>query len=594
MPSILLEIQETVKKYAHIMSKIAQVEVEVVDENLFRVAGTGMFEEHVNEDMSPEGYVYEYILRTGKTEIIYEPGAESLCQSCPRKGSCGEEIEISMPLHLDDKTIGVIGLVGSTKAQRDLILSDETMYLELLSQIADFITVKAAEVTEMKKRAVLLDTLDCVINHIERGILILDGNNVIKMSNASAREQLSNAVPEGSTTRITPTGDNFNHQNEYKMLLEGGEYFVMGHLYDLKEGQERYSKVLIFERTRDLQERYYELTSTVSPLSSFNMIGVSRQTMRMQEEIKKIAGSTSTVLITGESGTGKELVATAIWKASDRRDNRFIAINCGAIPEPLLESELFGYVKGAFTGADPNGRMGKFELANKGVIFLDEIGDMPLYLQVKLLRVLQERKIIRIGSNQVIPIDVRVIAATNKNLKEMMSINKFREDLYYRLNVIPFQIPPLRERPEDIKELVYYFADRYATLFGKKLWKISEESMENLYHYPWYGNVRELENTVEFMINMMEGDGILDNSTLPGNITEKKAVPRETPAGTIVEKPRGAVEDFSDTVRKLKDLEQKEIAKALRLYGNSTEGKKKAATELGIGLATLYRKQEGQ
>ena len=355
----------------------------------------------------------------------------------------------------------------------------------------------------------------------------------------------------------------------------------MGHFYDLSHDPQKYSKVLIFDNIRDIQDKYYEITTTVNPLCSFNIIGTSKQTVQMQEEIKKVAKSTSTVLITGESGTGKEMVATAIWKASDRRNNRFVAINCGAIPEPLLESELFGYVKGAFTGADPNGRMGKFELADKGVIFLDEIGDMPLYLQVKLLRVLQEKKIIRIGSNQVIPIDVRVIAATNKDLKEMMKAKKFREDLYYRLNVIPLKITPLRERRDDIRELVYFFANRYAKLFGKNLWKISEEVMEYLYKYPWHGNVRELENTMEYMINMMENDGVLDVETLPLNFLEEND-------DKIVEH----FEKVSTKVISLKELEKNEILKAINIYGNNTDGKKKAAKDLGIGLATLYRKIE--
>lgn len=584
MPSILLEIQETVMKYADIMSKVAQVEVEVVDENLFRVAGTGIFEQHVNEDMAQEGYVYEHLLRTGNVEIIYNPGKERLCQKCPKMDICSEEIEISMPIRLGGEIIGVIGLVGSTPEQKERVLSNEKMYLDLLAQIAEFIAVKAGELTESKKRAVLLDALDCVINHVEKGILILGGDNVVTMANKPAKRQLSVDMPEGQMAVVTPTGDNFSRQNEYKILLNGKEYFVMGHLYDLDQDPRRYSKVLIFESTREMQERFYEITNTVNPLSTFNIIGTSPQTRQMQEEIKKIARSTSTVLITGESGTGKELVATAIWKASDRRDNRFIAINCGAIPEPLLESELFGYVKGAFTGADPNGRMGKFELANKGVIFLDEIGDMPLYLQVKLLRVIQERKITRIGSNQVIPIDVRIIAATNKDLKEMMYNNKFREDLYYRLNVIPLKIAPLRERREDIRELVYYFAKRYASLFGKNLQKISEETMEHLYEYPWYGNIRELENTVEFMINMMEEDGVLNMGTLPANISEPQpGVGKTGESGTVV----------TDMVTPLRELERSEIAKAIRIYGNDTEGKKQAAKKLGIGLATLYRKMEG-
>lgn len=584
MPSILLEIQETVMKYADIMSKIAQVEVEVVDKNLYRVAGTGLFKQHVNEDMAQEGYVYEHLLRTGSVEIIYNPGKEQLCQKCPKKDSCSEEIEISMPIRLGGEIIGVIGLVGSSLEQKERVLSNEKMYLELLEQIADFIAVKAGELTESKKRAVLLDALDCVINHVEKGILILGGDNVVTMANEPAKRQLSIDMPEGQMAVVTPTGDNFSRQNEFKVLLNDKEYFVMGHLYDLDQDPRRYSKVLIFESTRAMQERFYEITNTVNPLSTFNIIGTSPQTLQMQEEIKKIARSTSTVLITGESGTGKELVATAIWKASDRRENRFIAINCGAIPEPLLESELFGYVKGAFTGADPNGRMGKFELANKGVIFLDEIGDMPLYLQVKLLRVIQERKIIRIGSNQVIPIDVRIIAATNKDLKEMMANNKFREDLYYRLNVIPLKIAPLRERREDIKDLVYYFANRYASLFDKNLLKISEETMDRLYEYPWYGNIRELENTVEFMINMMEEDGVLDTRTLPANISEP-----QTEAGTVIQNDMA----LQEAVIPLKELERGEILKALRLCGNDTEGKKQAAKKLGIGLATLYRKVEG-
>lgn len=601
MISILLQIQETVMKYADIMSKIAQVEVEVVDENLFRVAGTGIFREHINEDMSSEGYVYRHVLRTGAVEAIYEPGRGELCQNCPKKDGCREEIEISMPIRLRGNMIGVIGLVGSTRSQKALILSKEAMYLELLGQIADFIAAKAGEVTEMKKREVLVDTLDCVISHIEQGILILNGKGIVTMANESAKRQLSLTMPEGKRAQISPTGDNLNHQNEYKMLLGGKEYYLMGHLYDLERDPSRYSEVLIFDSTRALQERYYEITTAVNPLNTFNIIGRSPQTVHMQEEIKKIAKSVSTVLITGESGTGKELAASAIWKASDRRDNRFIAINCGAIPEPLLESELFGYVKGAFTGADPNGRMGKFELANKGVIFLDEIGDMPLYLQVKLLRVLQERKIVRIGSNQVIPIDVRVIAATNKNLKEMMAANKFREDLYYRLNVIPLHIAPLRQRREDIKDLVYSFAGRYASLFGKRLWKISEEAMDYLYRYPWYGNVRELENTVEFMINMMEEDGILNVNTLPGNLLEQVQTPSGAFGIRLEGERKGADEEEvsrrsgnMETVIKLKDLEKREIAKALRIYGSDTNGKRKAARALGIGLATLYRKGDSQ
>ena len=263
-------------------------------------------------------------------------------------------------------------------------------------------------------------------------------------------------------------------------------------------------------------------STTIHPVDCSNIIGDSPQMRKLKAEIGKIARSSSTVLITGESGTGKEMVASAIWNASERKDGRFVAINCAAIPEALLESELFGYVKGAFTGADPNGRIGKFELADKGIIFLDEIGDMPLYLQAKLLRVLQERKIMRIGSNQLIPIDVRIVAATNKNLKQMIREKKFREDLYYRLNVIPLELPPLRERKEDIETLAVFFAKRYARLLKKDFWKIPETVMDRLKSHPWEGNVRELENVMEFMVNMMGSDGILNEQTLPNDFRKQE------------------------------------------------------------------------
>lgn len=580
--SILLEIQDTVKGYAEIMSRVAQIEVEVVDENLYRIAGTGIYAAHVNEDMSAEGYVYRHVLRTGDLVIIYEPGREELCKSCPRQNICREEIEISMPIRLGEKSIGVIGLIGSSREQKERILGDESMYLELLGQIAGFISAKAAEVTELKRSKVLLETLRCVISHVDKGILIFGKEEKIAVANEAAEQQLSLKLSGKAQVSVVPTGDSLNHQNEYRIRIGDREYLVMGHMYDLDRDPEQYSRVLIFESTRAVRERYYEITNTVPPEGMADMIGNSRQTRQLKEEIRKVAKSASTVLITGESGTGKEIVASAIWKASDRRNGRFIALNCGAIPEPLLESELFGYVKGAFTGADPNGRMGKFELANKGVIFLDEIGDMPLYLQVKLLRVLQERKIIRIGSNQVIPVDVRIVAATNKNLKEMIEKKQFREDLYYRLNVIPLKIAPLRERTEDIRDLVLHFAGRYAGLLEKKLVSISEEAMDRMCRYPWYGNVRELENTVEFMVNMMGEDGILDSRTLPDHffgMPKDRELPqeKELPGKEIV---------------RLKDLEGQEIRKALKLYGEDTEGKKMAAKALGISLATLYRKLE--
>ena len=389
MESILVKIQDTVAKYADVLSKISRVDVEVVDNRLYRVAGTGMFSELVNQDMSAEGYVYRQVLKTGRRQIIYSPGRELICQNCPHCNDCQEEIEISMPVRTGMEIIGIIGLVGSSREQKERILGDEQLYLEFLEQIADFISTKAREYREMDNKNRLLDTLDCTIGYIDQGIVIIGDDHVITTSNEAAKKQLELDMPEGTYVEIEATGDRMNYQNEYKMKVGDREFSIMGHLYDLPQKKGRYAKLLLFENSKAIQKKYYEITSTVHTLDCSNIIGDSEGTQKMKREIMQVAQSSSTVLITGESGTGKEMVATAIWNASNRHSGRFVSINCAAIPEALLESELFGYVKGAFTGADPHGRIGKFELANKGVIFLDEIGDMPLYLQAKLLRVLQ-------------------------------------------------------------------------------------------------------------------------------------------------------------------------------------------------------------
>jgi len=291
------------------------------------------------------------------------------------------------------------------------------------------------------------------------------------------------------------------------------------------------------------------------------------------KSIKKISKNSSTVLITGESGTGKELIARAIHSLSDRSGMPFIAINCGAIPDTLLESELFGYEKGSFSGADPRGKIGKFEIANGGTVFLDEIADMPLYMQVKILRVLQEKVVTRIGAHQPKKVDVRIIAATNKNIPQMVKEQTFREDLFYRLNVIPIHSYPLRERKEDIKLLTQYFLNKYQAHFGRKGIKIDKSVWDLLYMYDWPGNVRELENAVEFTIAMLDNNNCIDINALPKSVRENKSVKRENG------------ETFN-----LKKLEMETINKVLEICGETTEGKLRASQLLGIGVATLYRK----
>ena len=425
----------------------------------------------------------------------------------------------------------------------------------------------------------LMKLLNVVIDNMGKGVLILDKEDRVVHANGSAVKQL--LLPRDCLQRkidIQATGDHILGLEEYKVALNDKVFYLIGEIIPVIPRVAEYDKIFIFNEIKEIKSEIYDLTNVASEINLNQILGEAPAMRQLKRQIAKIAESKSTVLITGESGTGKELIARAIYAESDRHSKPFVAINCGAIPDTLLESELFGYVKGAFTGADPRGKIGKFELANKGVIFLDEIADMPLYLQVKLLRVLQERKITRIGSNQVIGIDVRIIAATNKNLAALIKENKFREDLYYRLNVIPIDVPPLRERKEDIRIIVGHLIKKYEKLFNKTISGIDPAALNELLAYSWPGNIRELENTIEFMINMVEEGGALTRDTLPQSILEQRSDFHEPEAdGKVI--PLAVVE---------KEL----IANALKMYGNTTEGKKRAAAELGIGIATLYRKLE--
>ncbi|MDR0549830.1 MAG: sigma-54 dependent transcriptional regulator [Deltaproteobacteria bacterium] len=257
------------------------------------------------------------------------------------------------------------------------------------------------------------------------------------------------------------------------------------------------------------------------------MIGQSRELLKVFRLIEKVAVSDATVMIQGESGTGKELIARAIHQTSPRRDKPLIPVNCGAIPEELLEAEFFGHEKGAFTGAIRE-RAGRFEMAEGGTIFLDEIGDMSPKLQVKLLRVLQEREFERVGGQKAIAVDIRVITATNLDLPKAVAEGRFREDLFYRLNVIPLLIPPLRERAEDIPLLIDYFLQRLQKTRGSMVKGIDPKTLEILVGYRWPGNIRELENLLERMVILAEGE-ILTNEDLPPRLLEKSQKPNPLP-----------------------------------------------------------------
>jgi DNA-binding NtrC family response regulator len=357
------------------------------------------------------------------------------------------------------------------------------------------------------------------------------------------------------------------------------------------------------QKVRELQNRLDE------KFSLSNIIGRSGQMQRVFELIRRSAQAFSTVLILGESGTGKELVAQAIHQNSPRRDGPFIAVNCAAMPATLVESELFGHEKGAFTGATDR-RMGRFEQASGGTLFIDEIGDFEVALQVKLLRVMESRTITPVGGNKEIKVDTRVLAATSRDIREMMTKNQFREDLYYRLNVITIELPPLRQRLEDIPLLTKRFMDRVNEQNGTKITAISPAVIDALQGYSWPGNVRELLNIIERMMvladkSTLEPDDLPafirnpgNRTTLPGvagqtagTLVETVAAPPTTPtAGTAPAASGTALAASLDqalATMTLAELEEKAIAAALVRYNNN---RTRAARALGISVRTLQRK----
>lgn len=287
----------------------------------------------------------------------------------------------------------------------------------------------------------------------------------------------------------------------------------------------------------------------------------------------RVAKSGSTVLLRGESGTGKELFALLLHAQSSRREAPFIKVNCAAVPENLLESEMFGYDEGAFTGARKGGKIGKFELADGGTLFLDEIGDMEMSMQAKLLRVIQEREVERLGSNKSRKIDVRLVAATNRDLEEMIRNKQFREDLYYRLNVVTLPIPPLRERMDDLEDLIKTFIKKYNLQFGQSVTGIANEAKDVLMKHRWPGNIRELENIIERAFNMLEGTEI-QLKHLPSYL--------QVLAGRDI---RPYVEGSLETI--LNEVEKDALVIALE---NANGNKVQAAKSLGLSRAGLYKK----
>jgi two-component system response regulator PilR (NtrC family) len=446
---------------------------------------------------------------------------------------------------------------------RVLVVEDEKSMRDLLSMMLRK-EGYAVEVAEGGTQAASRIAKDPVYD------LVITDVSMPGMTGLELLRHVRKVSPESSVILMTAYG---SKDTAIEALNEGAAYYVEKP-FDLDEmkvvARRTIDQKRIASENADLKSENRGLKAELKGRYRFEgLIGRSGKMKAIFQLIERVAGTGSTIVISGESGTGKELIARAIHYNSGRGDKSFVSINCGALPDELLESELFGHMKGSFTGAVST-KKGLFEVADGGTIFLDEIGETSPAMQIKLLRVLQERVIRRIGGTEEIPVDVRVITATNQDLEKMVREKTFREDLFYRINVIPIRMPALREKPEDIPALAEHFLDKYKDSMGKALTGISEDAMERLEAYPWPGNVRELENVIERAVALE-----------PGNVIQAESLPRELRSGhNGPGEPSVVLRDSGiDLERHLEDLRRRYMAEAMeRAHGVQT----RAAEILGM------------
>lgn len=576
-------IREDIQNIAEAIVAVLGIDVTIVDDDLTRVAGTGIYLEKIGEKIS--GYsAFNKCLIEQIEIIIDDPSCNDICNECSNSGACKEFAEVCCPIISEGVTYGVIGLIAFTEEQAKVIKNNKDVLMNFLGKMADLISnkikaqVKAYELELEKKK------LETLVNGIDKAIVSIDVDGNIDKYNLKFKKvfNLENNINGKNIFKLLefikkPSRDNFkkekSHSFNYK--LDGHELKGIYNINEIILKKELKGYVIDFIDNKDAIKNYNKINKDYS-ITLENIIGKSSIINSVKKEALIASKSTSTVLITGESGTGKELFARAIHNHSNRCENPFVAVNCAAIPDNLLESELFGYEEGAFTGAKKGGKLGKFEIANKGTIFLDEIGDMSLHLQAKLLRVLQEKELNKIGAKSNKFIDVRIIAATNKDLEKMVLKGTFREDLYYRLNVIPISLPNLRQRKDDIPDLIDFMIKEYSRKLEKHVTDIDKNALDVMLEYKWPGNIRELQNIIEYGVNMSIGETI----TLDVIPNKLKNIELEE---VLVQ---------NDNIRTLEELEKAEIIKALHKYKDYKKDKELAAKALGISRATLYRKLE--
>ncbi len=530
-PSKLADIRRFTQEVALATAAVTRIDFSIIDENLVRVSGSGNYIDEV-DFILPAHSISDQILKTGQVYVLEHPREDPRCKKCSYMGHCKELAEISYPVVLNGTPIGNMVLVAFTKEQRKLLLEHRNDYIEFLSKIANLLVNKIESKEKARQVSLLKQQLETLINKIDQGIVYVDENGKVQFFNTIAKQYLLEELnygllmeyflPEISWPVTDQIDKLVSRDNETYSVsvkpLEG-----VGALVEIQ------LITTIQRKEHDIRRRMATKTH-VAEATFDDLVGNHPEFLKTVEIARKYSVVDATVLITAETGTGKELFAQSLHNMSPRRNGPFVAVNCAALPESLLESELFGYVGGAFTGAKRSGKVGLFEQAHRGTIFLDEIAEMPFRLQSSLLRVLQHKEVMRIGDDKLIPVDVRIITATNKDLRALVDKEQFREDLYYRLNILRLEIPPLRRRREDIPLLVQHFAIQVCRTYKRPPISFSKECGERLSNHHWPGNIRELYNViqravllaVEPIINVNVIDGILEHTGDEGNVQNQR------------------------------------------------------------------------
>lgn len=576
--SALMQIQPTILRFTKMLSSVLLLEVEIVDANLVRVAGTGPYGKQFGIKLGSNSWLLKYVLDTKNEKIVTHSRYDPVCEGCTSKDECQEKAFLGIPILFQDTCIGVISLVAFTLEQQQRLRDNLQEFSGYVRNISNVFVSNLLET--QGSSGGLNKVLFSLIENMDQGVLILNEKSQVKFANMMALKQLNmpqeNIIGKTFTIRALTFQQNYTSGHlQHILSFDENQEIMIGQLHQVQDHQ-------LFLMAFHQSHSSFNETLVLQDPRIEQLAGESKPMRLLKSLITRIAPSPSSVLVVGESGTGKEVVARGIHRLSNRSDKPFIAINCAAIPDQLLESELFGYLKGAFTGASANGKVGLIQAANQGTLFLDEIGDMPLMLQAKLLRTVESREVLPIGSSKPIPVDIRIISATNQNLEQYIAEGKFREDLYYRLNVIPITLPPLREREGDIELLVHYFLSLHTKRIGIIYPGISAEVLELLRRHRWPGNVRELSNLMEYLVNVVPSGEIIDTYLLPPNLTRGQHL--EARASVSTYKATESCENHD--MAGLESMEKLMIEEALSQHAN----KKVVAEKLGIGIATLYRK----